>query len=1175
MRKGLVLILSLTFFLSVFLTGNPVQADMLEATTEAYEYYEEIEIANVEYGYDVGSIISTDGRVFMWGANYYGDIGDGTKERRLLPVEITQNFNLEEEEQIIKIDFGESHTTALSSEGRVFAWGDNDYGQIGNGTFVNELLPIDITDNFVLSPEDKIIDIAIGAYHCAAISSLGEVFMWGDNENGKINDGSDDYFEFPTNITSTFVLDMNETIVKMSLGLEHTMALSSEGKVFTWGANDAGALGDGSTTRSSIPLDISTQFVLDSTETITEIVAGNYVSLALTSNGNIFTWGNYENGELGDGSVGNRLSPVRITSRFGFSEDEYIAQVDYGQDFFVARTNKNRVFGWGYNNDYQLGTPTNDTQFVPFDMTLFLGLEETEDVIDISAGAYNTAVLTSLNNLYAWGYNGDGQIGNGVTMDSALPVNINQKFNITIVNQFSLAEDETIYDVAMGYFNYVVVTSYGRVFTWGLNDEGQLGNGTTINSSIPIDITSSLNLDVGEKVLAAECGEEHVVILTNTGTVYTWGDNEFGQLGDGTTTSSLVPVELDTTLFNSEPVEYISSYGDVVSAITSTDTLYTWGNNGLGQMGDGTTVSKSVPTDVTSSFGLAVDETITKIEFGLYFSTALTSDGRYFTWGYNNSGQLGNGSISTTPIATPIEMDLAVFGGETITDISAGYSHAAVITSSGKLYTWGLNNNGQLGDGTQVSSSTPTEVPASNFGGETIASVQLGFVYSTAITSSGNLYTWGNNSYAQLGLGDRTHRYIPTAADTFFDGENIVKLGLGKQSVIAISDTFELYRWGDKRIGPSGEAHYDLVPVRLLNMNQIERVYSPYTNEYYNDFIPVSVFPTYDIGNQLYSITINGVEYLSDVLTVSNGRIDVMIHNVGVIDQTFDIVLESISFIQGNSIDVEGMNSTSTTLYDFEAPTFSISILAIVEIGDTTYDYTTHLFDIEDNSDTPVTLEVIEDTVLYDTIGTYSVTLRAVDASMNEKIGTIVVEVVDTTSPVITLYGNDTVYIEQGDSYTELGALFTDNSGLSGDATVSGDTVDTSTPGTYIIEYDAEDTEGNIALTVQRTVIVQDTTDPVVSGVIADKMYEKGTEVTITFNEGTGTLNGEVFESGSMVSESGEYTLVVTDASGNITTTTFTIEDGTSVLVYVLVIGGLMLIGAGAFLAKKFIFDKS
>jgi len=133
-------------------------------------------------------------------------------------------------------------------------------------------------------------------------------------------------------------------------------------------------------------------------------------------------------------------------------------------------------------------------------------------------------------------------------------------------------------------------------------------------------------------------------------------------------------------------------------------------------MGDGTTVSKSIPTDVTGNFGLAIGETITDIEFGLYFSTALTSNGRYFTWGYNSTGQLGNGTTSITPIATPVEMDLAAFGGETIADISAGYAHTSVVTSSGKIYTWGLNNAGQLGDGTMTNSSTPTEIPASYFG---------------------------------------------------------------------------------------------------------------------------------------------------------------------------------------------------------------------------------------------------------------------------------------------------------------------------------------------------------------------------------------------------------------------------------------------------------------------------
>jgi len=423
-------------------------------------------------------------------------------------------------------------------------------------------------------------------------------------------------------------------------------------------------------------------------------------------------------------------------------------------------------------------------------------------------------------------------------------------------------------------------------------------------------------------------------------------------------------------------------------------------------------------------------------------------------------------------------------------------------------------------------------------------------------------------------------------------------------------------------------------------------------HEYYSESIPISVFPTYNISDQIYSITINQIEYLSTELTISDGRIDLLIDNEGIINEFFTIQVDAITFIAGNPVDASENNVVKTMLFDLEAPTFSPLFIEEIDVGLVDIDWTTRIINLDDNSGLPVTLEELEDYVMYDTLGTYQVTLRATDATGNETLNTFdvivsdltspvvtinggamtlqlgdtyielgatytdnydepgdavisgdtvdtstlgvynvsytytdtsgnqsvemsrTVTVIDTTAPVITLTGGDTIYIEVGESYTELGAMYTDNDGTAGDAIVSGDTVDTDTVGNYVVEYDIEDTNGNSAATVSRTIIVQDTVDPVVSGVTDNEVYEKGSEVTITFNEGTALLNGQAFTSGTTVSEPGEYTLVVSDGSGNVTTTTFTIEEGSNVLAIVLVIVGLMAIGAGVYIVKKFIFDK-
>jgi uncharacterized repeat protein (TIGR02543 family) len=302
----------------------------------------------------------------------------------------------------------------LTSTGRLFTWGNNGFGNIGNGTDVDTFLPTDITDLFGFDVSDHIVSISTGRFHSSAISSLGRIFTWGSNSHGQLGDGTTITKLIPTEITHQFDLETNEKIISSSLGERHSSAFTSSGRVFFWGIGSYGQLGDGLTAFRTLPFDITPQFNLESNETIVSVSLGAIHSSVLTSNGRYFIWGNNFQGKLGDGVLGNRS--------------------------------------------------------VPFDISNMFDLEQGESIVHISLGALNSSAVTSLNKVFIWGNNEAGQIGNGETAEKNTPVNI--------TSQFDLESNESIISVSLGYWHTSVLTSLGRVFIWGHNTSGQLGNGT-------------------------------------------------------------------------------------------------------------------------------------------------------------------------------------------------------------------------------------------------------------------------------------------------------------------------------------------------------------------------------------------------------------------------------------------------------------------------------------------------------------------------------------------------------------------------------------------------------------------------------------------------------------------------------------------------------------------------
>ena len=236
------------------------------------------------------------------------------------------------------------------------------------------------------------------------------------------------------------------------------------------------------------------------------------------------------------------------------------------------------------------------------------------------------------------------------------------------------------------------LTTAGGVKCWGYNSSGQLGDGTTTNRTTPVEV---VGLSSGVAVVAA--GAFHTCALTSAGSVKCWGSNYSGPLGDGTTTNRSAPVDV---VGLSSGVTQIAAGGNQTCALTTAGGVKCWGGNYSGQLGDGTTTNRTAPVDV-----VGLSSGVTQIAAGGNQTCALTTAGGVKCWGSNYSGEVGDGTTNNR--TTPVDV-VGLSSG--VTQIAAGGNHNCALTTAGGVKCWGYNSSGQLGDGTTTNRTTPVDV---------------------------------------------------------------------------------------------------------------------------------------------------------------------------------------------------------------------------------------------------------------------------------------------------------------------------------------------------------------------------------------------------------------------------------------------------------------------------------
>jgi alpha-tubulin suppressor-like RCC1 family protein len=369
----------------------------------------------------------------------------------------------------------------------------------------------------------------------------------------------------------------------------------------------------------------------------------------------------------------------------------------------------------------------------------------------------------------------DANVAMGSVLTFRLTVTDNNSLTSSDTCTVSVIANPIFVKISGGFYFSAAIKADGTLWTWGRNTYGQLGDGTTAGKSAPIQIGTDSNW------ASVSAGDNHVAAIKTDGSLWAWGYNASGQLGDGTTAISLTPKRIGTA---SDWV-MIDAGANHTVALKEDTSIWAWGDNSKGQIGDGTTTGRLAPTRIGASNSWVM------IEAGAQHTAAIDANGKLWAWGYNYYGQLGLGDTSDRHVPVQVGTDT------NWKFVNAGNSHTVAIKADATLFAWGSNSNGQLGLGDTSDRNSPAQVGTDADWGKADA----GPTQTVAVKTDGTLWAWGLNGNGQLGLGDTTDRLSPVqvGSDTDWasaDSGYYASMGLKGGS---------LYTWGKNNNGQLGD----------------------------------------------------------------------------------------------------------------------------------------------------------------------------------------------------------------------------------------------------------------------------------------------------------------------------------------------------------------------------------
>jgi alpha-tubulin suppressor-like RCC1 family protein len=807
----------------------------------------------VAAGYHHSLALCSDGSLAAWGDNSYYQLGDGsTTTKSNVPVAVNMAGVLSGR-TVIAVAAGQYHSLALCSDGTLAAWGYNYYGQLGNGGTTSGKLPVAVNTAGVLSGK-TVIAVAAGTYHSLALCADGTSVAWGDNSAGELGNGLTMNSSVPVAVSTAGVL-FHKNVIAVAAGETSSMALCSDGTLAAWGSNTYGQLGNGTMTKSNVPVAVSTTGVL-SGRTVIAAGAGNYHSLALCADGTLASWGYNSNGQLGIGSTTASNVPVAVIAE-GVLAGKTVVAISAGSSYSLAQCSDGTLAAWGYNSYGQLGTGANKSSNVPVAVSTST-LAAGEQFVDGTSGqsadfSLGIVAMPYIPRLVVEQPAGTGLTSGSSTVDfasSGVGIAVPKTFTIKNNGLVPLVITDVTIDgtnaaefvlttpppasVAAGSSTTFAVTftagagfdrhaalhiatndPYTSVFHLALTAGGSGDLTATYNTGLEVPLAVGHFTATGSSVsLSLNCVPTTGAALTvvnNTGLGFIQG--AFSNLAQGQT----VALIYEGVTYRFVANYYGGSGNDLVLQWAATR-LFAWGKNSSCQLGDGTSMRSKLPAAVSTT-GVLAGRMVAAVSAGYGHSLALCADGTLAAWGADNYGQLGIGN--TTFSAVPLAVNTAgALAGKTVVAIAAGYNHSLALCADGTLAAWGYNSYGQLGNGSTTNSNVPVAVSmAGALSNRQVIAICAGEYHNLVLCSDGTLVAWGSDSSGQLGGGSVIQSNLPvvvTAAGAL-SGKAVIAVSAGSSHCLALCSDGTLVAWGANSFGQlgNGNATSSTVPVAV------------------------------------------------------------------------------------------------------------------------------------------------------------------------------------------------------------------------------------------------------------------------------------------------------------------------------------------------------------------------
>ena len=736
------------------------------------------------------------GNISCWGSNYYGQLGDSTGgnegDYSSVPVGVVGISDA------IAVSAGSSHSCALHQNGTISCWGNNRLGQLGDGTGSNRedesLVLVQLGEGTGGNLEgyssvpvpvvgiDDAIAISAGSSHSCALHQTGSISCWGYKRSWQLGDGTGgnegDYSSVPVKVLGI------DDATAITASRDHSCALHQIGTISCWGDNQHGQIGIPDRIYRPVPR------VVEGIDDAIAVSAGNLHSCALHQNGTISCWGSNYSGQLGYGTSGDfgdySSTPVSVVGI-----DDATA-INAGAGHSCALHRNGNISCWGDNDFGQLGDSTRRLRSPDFS-SVPVRVKGIDDAIAISAGNLHSCALHQTGNISCWGSIGyEGEV-------SSVPVEvvgIGDAVAVSAEGNHSCALHQT-----------------GSVSCWGSIRAGLLDDGAErvleIDfSSVPVGVTGisdAIAITIGEDSLS----NRHSCALNQTGNISCWGDNEYGQLGDGTVGKEYDYISVPVGVVGISDATAISAGRGYSCALHQTGTISCWGSNWYGRLGNGQSKGNWEDTSADSSVPVGVAEISNAIAIsaGQQHSCALHQDSTISCWGRNYLGQLGNRQSTGDweDISADSSVPVGVVGISDAIAVSAGNLHSCALHQNGTISCWGDNNFGQLGNGTGGNRGDMSSVPVKVESIDDAIAISTGSFHSCALHQTGTISCWGYNISRQLGDGARNNSLVPVKVESIDDATAV---SAGEDHSCALHQTGTISCWGDNDYGQLGDGSF-------------------------------------------------------------------------------------------------------------------------------------------------------------------------------------------------------------------------------------------------------------------------------------------------------------------------------------------------------------------------------